>query len=75
MRTLSEKQVEALRKMYLDGTRIECIHMPDDPAPIQPGTTGTCYGVDGIGNLMMKWDNGRSLNLVPGVDKFKVINN
>ena len=70
---MSEKQVEMLRKQYPPGTRICCDYMPDDPRPIESGTLGTVVGVDDAGQIMMKWDNGRTLSLIPGVDSFHTV--
>ena len=56
---------------YPPGTRIELINMPEDPRPIAPGTRGNVQGVDGAGQILMKWDNGRTLSLIPGVDCFR----
>jgi len=50
--------------------------MPDDPDPIPADSTGTIEAVtEGpLGQIHMKWDNsGRTLSLVPGVDRFEVI--
>jgi hypothetical protein len=44
-----------------------------DPNPIPPGTEGTVIKVDDMGTLHVKWDNGRSLGIVPEVDKFTII--
>ena len=51
------------------------IHMPDDPDPIPAGSTGTIESVtEGpLGQVWVRWDSGRSLALVPGVDRFEVI--
>ncbi|MBQ3920154.1 MAG: DUF4314 domain-containing protein, partial [Oscillospiraceae bacterium] len=67
------EQVERIKKQYPAGTRICCDCMSDDPRPIEPGTLGTVLGVDDAGSIMMKWDNGRLLSLIPGVDSFHVI--
>ena len=70
---MTQKQVEMLRKQYPPGTRLCCDYIPDDPRPIESGTFGTVVGVDDAGQIMMKWDNGRSLSLIPGVDSFHTV--
>lgn len=70
---MTEKQVERIRNQYPPGTRMCCDGMPDDPRPIESGTIGTVVGVDDAGQIMMKWDNGRSLSLIPGVDSFHTV--
>ena len=57
------------------GDRIRLISMPDDPDPIPAGSTGTIESVtEGpLGQVWVRWDSGRSLALVPGVDRFEVI--
>ena len=49
--------------------------MPDDPDPIPVGSTGTIESVtDGpLGQVWVRWDSSRSLALIPGVDRFEVI--
>ena len=57
------------------GDRVKMIHMPDDPDPIPAGSIGTVTGVTAgpLGQVTVDWDSGRSLSLVPGVDRFEVI--
>jgi hypothetical protein len=69
----SQKEVERIKEQYPVGTRIELISMDDPHAPIESGMQGTVDKVDDIGTLHMKWDNGRTLGIVPGEDDFKVI--
>ena len=66
------KIVEAIRKEYPAGTRVRLLKMDDVQAP-PIGTEGTVVGVDDIGSLLMRWDNGSSLNVVYGIDSCKVI--
>ena len=58
---------------YPPGTRVRLVSMPDDPDLVPEGTCGTVLAVDGAGQLLMRWDNGRSLSLLPGVDSFEVL--
>ena len=73
MRIPSEREIEYYRSRYPVGTRICCDCMNDDPRPIPPGTTGTVVGVDDMCSILVKWDNGSRLSLVPGTDSFHII--
>ena len=67
----SEKMVKFLQEKYPPGTRIRLVSMDDPYAPIDPGTEGTLVCVDDAGQFQMKWDNGRTLALIPGEDSFR----
>jgi hypothetical protein len=66
-------EINVIKARFLKGTRIELIEMNDPYAPVLEGTKGTVEFVDDMGQIHMKWDNGRTLALIPEVDKFKVI--
>ena len=68
MRFPTSKEVERLKNQYPVGTRIVLRKMDDDQAP-PVGTKGTVKGVDDIGSLIVKWDNGCGLNVAYGVDE------
>ena len=55
------------------GKRIRLIEMFDDPFPIDPGSEGTIMSI-GYDCLTVKWDSGRTLGVIDGVDKFEIIN-
>jgi len=69
----SQKEIERIRTLYPAGTRVELIEMDDPYYVPQPGEKGTVRGVDDMGQIMMVWDNGSTLSLVPGYDKFNKI--
>lgn len=72
MRIPSREIIGSLRKQYPKGTRVELLQMDDVQAP-PIGTKGTVTGVDDIGSIMIKWDNGCGLHVVYGEDRCKVI--
>lgn len=53
------------------GDRVRLIAMCQDRCPVPPGTLGTVWAVDALGTVHVVWDNGRSLGLVPGVDRYE----
>ena len=67
----SRGQVEFTRSCYPPGTRIILSSMNDPYAPVEPGTRGTVRYVDDAAQVGVAWDNGRSLALIPGVDRFR----
>ena len=65
------RYAERIQKQYPEGTRILLNDMNDPYAPIPSGTRGTVDFVDDIGQIHMKWDNGRTLAIVPSEDDFR----
>jgi len=72
MRFPSRVVVESLRKRYPTGTRVELLEMNDFQAP-PIGTQGTVIGVDDIGSIMVRWDNGSGLSVAYGVDRVRIV--
>ena len=67
MRVISKEALQALRERFTRETRVELVQMDDPQAP-PIGTKGTVIGVDAIGSIMVRWDNGSGLNVVYGED-------
>ena len=72
MRFPSREQIAALREWYPHGTRVELLSMDDPQAP-PTGTRGEVMGVDDAGQLLVRWETGSSLSLIPGVDSFHIV--
>lgn len=68
----SKEIVEMVRRQYPKGCRVELVRMDDVQAP-PVGTKGTVIGVDDTASIMVKWDNGCSLNVVYGEDSCRRI--
>ncbi len=66
------KNVNILKEKYKEGTKIRLLKMDDIQAPPK-GTIGTIRGVDDIGNILVSWNTGSTLSLIPDIDEFEVL--
>lgn len=55
------------------GTRVEFVYSSDPYTRLTPGTRGTVRRVDSLGTVRVAWDDGSSLGMVPGEDRFRVV--
>jgi len=67
---LTPRQAAECRLNYPPGTRILLEHMEDKFA-VPDGTRGTVDHVDDAGQIHMRWDNGRTLAIIPQLDSFR----
>lgn len=68
----SRAKVERLRRMYPSGVKVELLEMDDPQAP-PTGTLGEVIAVDDAGQIIVRWQTGSSLSLIPGVDSFRIV--
>ena len=72
---MSKSILETIReeqKKVLVGKRIEIENMVD-PDPLPCGATGTITGIDGYGHILVNWDCGRYLSVIPDEDRFRIL--
>lgn len=62
-----------MEKTLLIGKRIRMNHM-EDIQPVPDGTEGIITGIDGIGQIQVKWDNGSTLSVIEEIDDFNILN-
>ena len=55
------------------GDRVEVIRCYGEYAKLPPGTCGTVTLIDDLGAVHVRWEDGRSLGLVPGADEWRVL--
>lgn len=72
MKFPGEADLERLRRTYPKGTKVRLFAMDDVQAP-PVGTKGEVRGVDDAGSILVSWENGSSLSLIPGVDAFEIL--
>lgn len=62
---------EEYRKSHPPGTRLMLLSTTETLQPIPIGTKGTVDHVDAQAQIHMKWDNGRTLAILPEEDTFR----
>lgn len=65
------RQAERYKAEYPSGTRIMLLNMGQDIHRVSDNTQGTVMAVDDIGTLHCRFDNGRSLGIIPSEDSFR----
>ena len=61
----NKRLAERIKVQYPKGTRILLEDMNDTYSPVPSGTRGTVEFVDDQAQIHMKWDNGRTLAIIP----------
>ena len=72
MKFPSRERIAMLRRMYPKGTMVQLLSMEDVQAP-PPGTLGEVQGIDDAGQILVHWRTGSSLNLLPNIDSFRIV--
>lgn len=67
----NRRMAEEYRKTHPPGTRIELLDTSETMNPVPIGTRGAIVHIDDQCHLHMKWDNGRTLAVIPGEDSFR----
>ena len=66
------RRAKGIKARYPEGT-VVCLGHMEGEAGMPPGLKGTVSFVDDIGQIHVKWENGRTLALETDVDSFQVI--
>jgi hypothetical protein len=61
-----------MEKTLLIGKRIRINHM-EDILPVPDGTEGIITGVDDLGQIQVKWDNGSTLSIIDEIDDYEIL--
>ena len=67
---MSQKDVAKLREEYPQGARVMLLKKKKPSPQLRLGDMGNVLHIDGSGQIHVLWDNGSSLTLIPGSDKF-----
>lgn len=69
---IQRSEVRRIKETYRPGMRIRLLFTEDTQAP-PVGTVGTIRGVDDLGSILVAWDTGSGLSVIPEVDEFEIV--
>lgn len=72
MQSVPREWLDFLRQQFPKDSRIQLTEIGGNPRPISPDSTGKLDYIDDAGQFHVKWDNGCTLALVLGEDRFSV---
>ena len=74
MNRITKIELQDLRELYTNGSRVELIAM-DDPynRKLVPGCRGTVRTVDDMGTIHVDWDCGSGLGIAYGEDSCRKV--
>jgi hypothetical protein len=55
------------------GMRIRMLSMNDEEHPVDQGLEGVITHIDGLGTIHVRWDDGRTLGVIPGLDEYQIL--
>jgi hypothetical protein len=61
-----------MKNSELTGKRVTLIRMEDPYTTLRAGDKGTITGEDDMGHILVRWDAGSSLSLLPEVDEYEI---
>lgn len=67
----NRRMAERYRESHPPGTRIMLLSTSETMQPVPLGMKGTVDFIDDQSQIHMKWDNGRTLAVIPGEDSFR----
>lgn len=69
----SKKEIEKIKNIYIPGQKLELINLYSSFNVLLPGTKGMIEFIDDLGNIHVIWEHKKNIQLVVGIDEFKII--
>jgi Domain of unknown function (DUF4314) len=61
------------RRHPLVGRRVRLVRCTDEHTNLAPGLLGEVTSVDDLGTVHVRWSNGSTLGMIPGEDRWEVL--
>lgn len=70
---MSELDIENIKKMYPEGTKLKILRINDESLNVPEGTIATVNYVDSIGTIHCTWGNENTVSLLPDADTLTIV--